>query len=221
MGNYLSEKTLFSKIKRRYKPRHVSVETLPTESVATSGEDRFSQSQITNWTLQIFVNRTHKVLIITKRHFRAQIAISQLFHQLSLSAASLFVSVSSPEISWCTVCQKKFVSHTRITRITNDSILWISWNISKGWSMRRVATGESRAESASKGGAMVWALASHQMNPRVDAICGLRLLLVLSLAPRGFFLGTLVFFSPQKPTPPNSNSIWNARTRLKRVLNKS
>ena len=221
MGNYLSEKTLFSKIKRRYKPRHVSVETLPTESVATSGEDRFSQSQITNWTLQIFVNRTHKVLIITKRHFRAQIAISQLFHQLSLSAARLFVSVSSPEISWCTVCQKKFVSHTRITRITNDSILWISWNISKGWSMRRVATGESRAESASKGGAMVWALASHQMNPRVDAICGLRLLLVLSLAPRGFSLGTLVFFSPQKLTLPNSNSIWNARTRLKRVLNKS
>ena len=168
MGNYLSEKTLFSKIKRRYKPRHVSVETLPTESVATSGEDRFSQSQITNWTLQIFVNRTHKVLIITKRHFRAQIAIRQLFHQLSLSAARLFVSVSSPEISWYTVCQKKFVSHTRITRITNDSILWISWNISKGWSMRRVATGESResrAESASKGGAVVWALASQQWIP--------------------------------------------------------
>ena len=57
--------------------------------------------------------------------------------------------------------------------------------------MRRVATGESResrAESASKGGAVVRALASHQMNPGVDAICGLRLLLVLSLAPRGFFL---------------------------------
>ena len=91
--------------------------------------------------------------------------------------------------------------------------------------MRRVATGESResrAESASKGGAVVRALASHQMNPGVDAIiCGLRLLLVLSLAPRGFSLGTLVFFSPQKPTLPNSNSIWNARTRLKRVLNKS
>ena len=49
--------------------------------------------------------------------------------------------------------------------------------------MRRVATGESResrAESASKGGAVVRALASHQMNPGVDAICGLRLLLVLS-----------------------------------------
>ena len=59
------------------------------------------------------------------------------------------------------------------------------------------------------------------MNPGVDAMCGLRLLLVLSLAPRGFSLGTLVFFSPQKPTLPNSNSIWNARTRLKRFLNPS
>ena len=39
--------------------------------------------------------------------------------------------------------------------------------------MRRVATGESResrAESASKGGAVVRALASHQMNPGVDAM---------------------------------------------------
>ena len=40
------------------------------------------------------------------------------------------------------------------------------------------------------------------------------LLLVLSFAPRGFSLRTPVFPSPQKPTLPNSNSIWNARTRL-------
>ena len=40
----------------------------------------------------------------------------------------------------------------------------------------------------------------------VDAICGLSLLLVLSLAPRGFSPGTPVFPSPQKPTFPNSNS---------------
>ena len=51
-------------------------------------------------------------------------------------------------------------------------------------------------------------------NPNVDAICGLSLLLVLSLAPRGFYLGTPVFPSPQNPTHPNSNSIWNARTRF-------
>ena len=62
-------------------------------------------------------------------------------------------------------------------------------------------------------GAVVRALASHQCgpgsNPGVDAICGLSLLLVLSLAPRGFSPGTPVFPSPQKPTFPNSNSIRN------------
>ena len=60
---------------------------------------------------------------------------------------------------------------------------------------------------------MVRALASNQCdpgsNPGVDAICGLSLLLVLSLAPRGFSPGTPVFPSPQKPTFPNSNSTRN------------
>ena len=69
---------------------------------------------------------------------------------------------------------------------------------------------------------MVRALASHQCgpgaNPGVDAICGLSLLLVLSLAPGGFSPGTPVFPSPQKSTLPNSNSIWNARTRLKEFI---
>ena len=56
--------------------------------------------------------------------------------------------------------------------------------------------------------------------PSVDAIhvCGLRLLLVLSLAPRGFSPGTPVFPSPQKPTLPNSNSIWNAWTCLNEFI---
>ena len=52
----------------------------------------------------------------------------------------------------------------------------------------------------SKGGAVVRALASHQCgpgsNPSVDAICGLSLLFVLSLAPRSFSPGTPVFPSP-------------------------
>ena len=65
----------------------------------------------------------------------------------------------------------------------------------------------------SKGGAVVRALASHQCgpgsNPGVDAMCGLSLLLVLSLAPRRFSPGTPVFPSPQKPTFPNSNLIRN------------
>ena len=66
-----------------------------------------------------------------------------------------------------------------------------------------------------KNGAAVRALASHQCgpatsNPGVDAICGLSLLLVLSLAPsRGFSPGTSVFRSPQKSTFPNSNSTRN------------
>ena len=60
---------------------------------------------------------------------------------------------------------------------------------------------------------MVRALASHHCcpgsNPGVDAICGLSLLLVLSLALRGFSPGTPFFPSPQKPTFPNYNSTRN------------
>ena len=40
----------------------------------------------------------------------------------------------------------------------------------------------------------------------------------LSLAPRGFSPGIPVFPSPQKLTLPNSNSIWNARTRLNEFI---
>ena len=57
---------------------------------------------------------------------------------------------------------------------------------------------------------MVRALASHRCGtgstPGVNAICGLSLLLVLFLAPRGFSPGTPVFPSPQKPAFPNSIS---------------
>ena len=43
---------------------------------------------------------------------------------------------------------------------------------------------------------------------RLNFICGLSLLLILVLAPRGFSPGTPVFPSLQKPTLLNSNSIW-------------
>ena len=38
-----------------------------------------------------------------------------------------------------------------------------------------------------------------------------------SLLPRGFPPGTPVFPSPQKPTIPNSNSIWNPRATTRFV----
>ena len=64
-------------------------------------------------------------------------------------------------------------------------------------------------------GAAMRALASHQCGPGsipgLGVISGLSLLLVLVLAPRGFSPGTPVLPSPQKPTFPNSNSIWNLR----------
>ena len=65
--------------------------------------------------------------------------------------------------------------------------------------------------------------ASHQCGPGsipgLGVKCGLSLLLVLVLAPRGFSPGTPVFPSPQKPTLLNSNSIWNSRaTDLSVVL---
>ena len=67
----------------------------------------------------------------------------------------------------------------------------------------------------SKGGTVVRALASHQCGPGstpgVNTIIwvSISLLLVLSLAPRGFSPGTLVFSSPQKQTFPNSKSTRN------------
>ena len=55
-----------------------------------------------------------------------------------------------------------------------------------------------RSLLGSKGGAVVRALAFHQcgpgLNPGVEAICGLSLLLVLSFAPRGFL--RVLRFSP-------------------------
>ena len=67
----------------------------------------------------------------------------------------------------------------------------------------------------SRDGAVVRALAFHLCGPGsipgLDFICGLSLLLVLFVTPRGFSPGTPVFPSPQKPTFLNSNSIRNAR----------
>ena len=73
-----------------------------------------------------------------------------------------------------------------------------------------------------EGYAVVRALASHQCSPgwkpSLDATSGLNLLLVLSLALRGLFLGTPIFPFTQKPTLTNSNSVWN-NDSLKHILN--
>ena len=64
----------------------------------------------------------------------------------------------------------------------------------------------------SRDGAVVRALASHQCVP--GSICGRHIWVEFvvgslpCLAPRGFSPGTPIFPSPQKPTFPNSNSIW-------------
>ena len=81
--------------------------------------------------------------------------------------------------------------------------------------MARHAT---KGSKGSKGGAVVRALASHQCgrvsNPGVDAICGLSYCGFSPLLREVFYPGKPVFPSPQKPTPPNSKSIWKARTRF-------
>ena len=67
----------------------------------------------------------------------------------------------------------------------------------------------------SRDGIVVRALTSHQCVPGwipgPGVICGLSLLLVHYSAPRGFSPGTPVFPSPQTPTFPNSNLIWNCQ----------
>ena len=98
----------------------------------------------------------------------------------------------------------------------NTKLIWQNLNSAE------TKTKIRQRQVSGKGGAMVRVLFSHRCrpgsNPGVDAICGLSLLLVLSFAPRGFSPGTPVFPSPQKPTLPNSNSIWNARTRLNEFI---
>ena len=78
------------------------------------------------------------------------------------------------------------------------------------------------AVQGSRVGAVVRALASHQCDPGfilgLGVICGLSLLLVPILAPRGFSPGSPVSPSPQKPTFPNSNSIWKVFSYCKAHL---
>ena len=105
--------------------------------------------------------------------------------------------------------------------VSNLNLLkFMSWNKQPHYLLRAFPWMCTQSPlQGSKGGAVVRSLASHQCGPgstpgAIDAICGLSLLLVLSLASRGFSPSALVFPSSQKLTLSNSNSIWNARTRL-------
>ena len=74
---------------------------------------------------------------------------------------------------------------------------------------------------------MVRALASHQCGPGsipgpgVIHCMWVEFVVGSLLAPRGFSPGTPVFPSPQKPTLPNSNSIWNAQTHVEQAPEQS
>ena len=83
-------------------------------------------------------------------------------------------------------------------------------------------------DMGSRDGATVRALSSHQccpgsiyLVPGLGVICGLSLLLVLVLAPRGFSPGTPVFPSPQKPTFLNSNRPFYSCGSVTRPMNGS
>ena len=109
----------------------------------------------------------------------------------------------------------RYRSHSCRTNLKQCTILyqgpkiWFSLPVSL---LLHLVFSPLRKKWGSRDGAVVRALASHQCGPgsilSLGVICGLSLLLVLVLAPRGFSPGTPVFPSPQKPTLLNSNLIW-------------
>ena len=104
-----------------------------------------------------------------------------------------------------------------VTLLTGDTLAYSPIFIKvEGWVQSRTLNEHEECKETVWHGEQGWCicggLAAHQCdpgsNPSIEAICGLSLLLVLSLATRGFSLGTPVFPSPQKPIVSNSNSIW-------------
>lgn len=68
---------------------------------------------------------------------------------------------------------------------------------------------------------MVKALVSHQVATYIYSVFGLTLLLVLSLALRGFSPGTPAFPSPEKPPLPNSEFQFNLEHTFTQVFEKA
>ena len=91
---------------------------------------------------------------------------------------------------------------------SNDALYWL-WNEKcssdkrvKNWALIYYAEQPIRSKVVHCGESTVSPPTNHSgpsSNPRIDAMCGLSLFLVYSLAPRGFSPGTPVFPSPQKP----------------------
>ena len=116
---------------------------------------------------------------------------------------------------WAFYCRTTFFTCLNITNLPH------SWCITVG-NLTLKLLGIQGQEQESKGGAKLRALSPCSCgpgsNPGIDTICGLSLLSVYYLAPRGFSPGTSVFPSPYKTTLPNFNSIWNAQTWFQWVL---
>ena len=102
------------------------------------------------------------------------------------------------------VCKLKY----KISSVNIEATVWQTV-----WDKGRLLVDCLRRFSSTRGAGMMQyrVLASHQCGsssiPGLGVMCGIRLLLVLILAPGGFPRGTPVFLSPQKSTFPNSNSI--------------
>ena len=91
---------------------------------------------------------------------------------------SAFIAIKRMQFERGTMCAVPYIVEVMFTQW---SLLWCSVRLLRSRNL------------GSKGGTVVRVLTSHQCglgsNPGVDAICGLSLLLVLSLALRGFFSG--------------------------------
>ena len=81
-----------------------------------------------------------------------------------------------------------------------------SWKACKFQVFRMASTISSREQGWRRERALAFHQCDPGSNPGVDGICGLSLLSVLFLAPRGFIP---IFPSPQKPTFSNFNSTGN------------
>ena len=122
-----------------------------------------------------------------------------------------FYQVYEGSFKWLKLRNQKCSLAFQASLLVKLRINWRSWK-NGSWSITHYCVYPwPFPYSGAREGAVVRELASHQCGPDtnrgVDAICGLSLLLVFSLAPRDFSPGSSVSTSFQKPAFPNSNSL--------------